>query len=175
MEEGEIPTEPPAWTDYFPAGVILFQIIEAFHAIPGVHVILVAHDQLKQFKRNEDTIERTMPDYNPKLNSQISKPLHVSAHLTSQIRKNKDGTSYERTLQCLPTALVEAKSRVSGLELKMSAKGFVTVIGDWVFGGAIEQDLQIPEDENAELPEDTYPDDALEVEEDDEGILIKDE
>jgi energy-coupling factor transporter ATP-binding protein EcfA2 len=164
--DDEIPEETPTWTDYYPAGQIVFRVLDAFHSIPGVHVLLSAHDQQKKDHRN---VERTVPDYSPKLAEMVSRPLHVISHVTAEIKKVGSETRYVRSVQSQPSALVVAKSRIGGLGLKDDFDTYVKKIGDWVFGEAelVEESVELADDE---LPTDGVPI----TEEADEGILVED-
>lgn len=146
----ETPSEVPDWKDYFPQLSIVGRSFEALHAVEGLHVILVGHSKDRKDHRG---VEKTATDYPPGLATEISKKLHLNAFVSAKILKDK----HVRTIQCQPTALIEAKCRIGGLGVAVAPKDFIRIVGDWVAGGAIEDAPEVEELVEDELPDDGIP------------------
>lgn len=136
-------------------------LIKVFHKTQGLHVIMVAHEQERAIK-GEKGASKITPSISPKLTAGIAQLSHVIGRFES--RKTKDG--YEREVQVLPTRYCEAKTRIGGLPVKLSAVALVKAIAEWINSSRMAEDLTSPEPQGlAEEPEEAE-DEELREEED---------
>lgn len=137
-EQMNIPAEdplPPFGWDYYGAPqAALLEVLKKFHKTPGLHLLMVAHEQERALKGDAQA-KRLTPSMGTKLADGIGQFSHVVAHFESrQVQK-----TYERTVQSWPTRLVDAKSRIKALELKMDAARWVKTVGAWVADSQMEE------------------------------------
>jgi len=125
----EIPTESLDAKLYKPMQDACRRAVELFQNIAGVHVILVAHEREVVDHRK---VKVTKPGFTPKNNDSLQKLMHVTAHVTNEIKGAGKNTTYERLVQSHPSALVDAKSRIGGLPLMSTPEDFVAVVADWL-------------------------------------------
>lgn len=125
----EIPTQAVDARLYMPLGDACRKAVEMFQNIAGVHVILVAHERETVDHRKVKVIK---PGFSPKNNDGLQKLMHLTAHLTNEIKGAGKNVSYDRLVQSHPSALVDAKSRIGGLPLSSSPGEFIQVIVDWL-------------------------------------------
>lgn len=146
--------------DYRPMGDLMRTAIKAFEKA-GVHLILVAHDTKRKDHRD---VEITQPAITPKLKTSIAEMMHVIGYATAEIKGTNAAPEYVRSIQSLPTRLVEAKTRVGSLgkSVTVSHDYFVEAITDWVSSDQMEHDLAEPEEEIELLP-DELPTDGIPV------------
>lgn len=162
----EIPTENLDARLYKPLGDACRRAVELFQNIAGVHVILVAHEREVVDHRK---VKVTKPGFSPKNNDGLQKLMHVTAHVTNEIKGIGKNVTYERLVQSHPSALVDAKSRIGGLPLTTTPEEFVAVIADWLSDnkkGVVAEDKTLASDE---LPDEGVPV-AEEYIEDDEPV-----
>jgi energy-coupling factor transporter ATP-binding protein EcfA2 len=147
--------------DYRPMGDLIRIAINAFEKA-GVHLILVAHDNKRKDHRN---VEITEPGITPKLKKTIMGLMHVVGYAQAEIKGSQTAPEYSRTVQSLPTSLVEAKTRVGALrtKVKMSHEEFISALSEWVSPtGEMAEDLAAPEVDE-DLQEDELPTDGIPV------------
>ena len=125
----EIPTAELNTGLYKPMGDACRKAIEMFQNLAGVHVILTAHEREVMDNRKVKVIK---PGFSPKNADGIQRIMHVTAHLTTEIKGLGKNTNYERKMQSHPSALVDAKSRIGGLPLMTSPEEFVDIVTDWL-------------------------------------------
>ena len=142
---------------YKPLGDACRRAVEMFQNIAGVHVILVAHERETVDHRKVKVIK---PGFTPKNNDGLQKLMHVTAHVTNEIRGAGKNVSYDRSVQSHPSALVDAKSRIGGLPLVTSPEEFIAVVKDW-----LSDDRQGVVAEDKSLAQDTLPDEGVPVSE----------
>lgn len=146
-------------------------LIKVFHKTPGLHVIMVAHEQDRAIK-GEKGASKITPSLSPKLMAGIAQLSHVVARFEARKDpKAKDG--YRREAQVLPTRYVEAKTRIGGLDVKEESTALVRKIADWISDSRqMAEDLASPEPQVvAEEPDDDEPgdeDEDYELSEDEE-------
>lgn len=148
--------------DYRPMGDLMRTAIKAFQKA-GVHLILVAHDTKRKDHRN---VEITMPSITPKLKNSLAELLHVVGYCAAEIKGTQAAPEYIRTVQALPTKLVEAKTRIGALrnQVQYTHEDFIEAVVQWISpGGTMERDLlsdevQVPYDD---LPADDLPTDGV--------------
>lgn len=165
----EIPTEGVDARLYKPLGDACRKAVEMFQAIDGLHVILVAHERETVDHRK---VKVTKPGFTPKNNDGIQKLMHVTAHVTNEIKGTGKNTTYERLVQSHPSALVDAKSRIGGLPLQCEASVFVQIVHDWL----TNETVGLEEFESTEIASDELPEEGIPVaegyNEDDEPVFI---
>jgi archaellum biogenesis ATPase FlaH len=125
----EIPTQALDVKLYKPMQDASRRALEMFQNLAGVHVILVAHEREVVDHRK---VKVTKPGFSPKNNDSLQKLMHITAHVTNEIKGVGKNTTYERLVQSHPSALVDAKSRIGGLPLMTTPEDFVDVIADWL-------------------------------------------
>jgi archaellum biogenesis ATPase FlaH len=164
----EIPTGALDARLYKPLGDASRRAIEMFQNIAGVHVILVAHEREVVDHRKMKVIK---PGFTPKNNDGLQKLMHVTAHVTNEIKGIGKNTTYERQVQSHPSALVDAKSRIGGLPLMTSPEDFIAVVADWLSDnskGVVAEAKDLASDE---LPDEGVPV-SEEYIEDDEPVFV---
>lgn len=154
------PLPPAEWTEYKPMGDLIRQVIKAFIDIPDLHVILIAHSRTDKDNRG---VAKTSASLSPKLRSVVSGLMHVVGYVSAEVKDVKGKPTYVRTIQPLLSGLVEAKSRVGGLELKMDFFDFIQHIVSWVDGDNMAQDLSVAEEQK--VYDDDIPTDGIPVSE----------
>lgn len=164
---GTMPTEAVDPKLYKPLGDASRRAVELYQALPGVHVILVAHETTYQDHRK---VTVTRPGFTPKNYAGLSKVMHVIGHVTAEIKGAGNKTTYERRVQSHPSALVDAKSRIGGLPLICDISEFVGTVHDWLNNegvGFVEHEVE-------ELAPDELPDEGVPIADtvDDEPILV---
>ena len=150
----EIPTDALDARLYKPLGDACRKAVEMFQNLAGVHVILVAHEREVVDHRKVKVIK---PGFTPKNNDGLQKLMHVTAHVTNEIKGAGKNISYERLVQSHPSALVDAKSRIGGLPLTSTPEDFIAVITDWLGDntkGVVAEDKTLASDE---LPDEGVP------------------
>lgn len=126
----------------------------------GVHVIIVAHDKRKKDHRNVETI---FPALSPQLKNFIMGEMHVVGWATAEIKGTAAAPEYVRTIQSLPTKIVEAKTRIGALKKRIAfePEDFIEAVVTWIGGPTFIEDMAAPEvDEDLqpdELPTDGIP------------------
>lgn len=161
-----IPTEALDAKLYKPMQDACRRAVELFQNLAGIHVILVAHEREVVDHRKVKVIK---PGFTPKNNDSLQKLMHVTAHVTNEIKGAGKNTTYERLVQSHPSALVDAKSRIGGLPLMTSPEDFVAVVADWLSDeskGVVAEPQGLASDE---MPEEGIPV-SEEYTEDDEPV-----
>lgn len=153
----EIPMDALDARLYKPLGDACRRAVEMFQNIAGVHVILVAHERETVDHRKVKVIK---PGFTPKNNDGLQKLMHVTAHVTNEIKGAGKNVTYDRSVQSHPSALVDAKSRIGGLPLVTSPEEFIAVVADW-----LSDDKKGVVAEDKSLAEDTLPDEGVPVSE----------
>lgn len=165
----EIPMEAVDARLYKPLGDACRKAVEMFQSIEGLHVILVAHERETVDHRK---VKVTKPGFSPKNNDGIQKLMHVTAHITNEIKGSGKNTTYERLVQSHPSALVDAKSRIGGLPLQCDTGTFVQIVHDWL----TDETVGLEEYESMEIASDALPEEGIPVSEeysdDDEPVYI---
>jgi hypothetical protein len=163
-KHGTLPSQPLPeidGKDYRPMGDLMRLAIKDFQKA-GVHLILVSHDKGRKDHRK---VEITGPSITPQLNTAISGLMHVVGYTSAEIRGTAAKPEYIRSIQTLPTALVQAKTRIGALaqQVKVSHEVFVNTVADWVADTSVmAADLAAPE-MDVELIPDELPTDGIPV------------
>jgi hypothetical protein len=150
----ELPTGQLDARLYKPLGDASRRALEMFQNIAGVHVIVVAHEREIVDHRKVKVIK---PGFSPKNNDGLQKLMHVTAHVTNEIKGVGKNVTYDRLVQSHPSALVDAKSRIGGLPLTTSPDEFIAVIADWLSDnkkGVVAEDKTLASDE---MPDEGVP------------------
>ena len=150
----EIPTGVLDARLYMPLGDACRRALEMFQSLSGVHVILIAHEREVVDHRKMKVIK---PGFSPKNGDGLQKLMHVTAHLTPEIKGLGKNTSYERKVQSHPSALVDAKSRIGGLPLMTSPEEFVDVVSDWLSDNSVGVVAEAKTLASDELPDEGVP------------------
>ena len=153
---------------YKPLQDATMQVLNAFERLDGVHVIVTAHEREVVDHRKVKVIK---PDFTPKNGSAIQKLMHLTAHMTSEIKGAGKKTSYERSMQSHPSALVDAKSRIGGMPLSCEPGIFVQVIHDWLN----DEEAVFLAEEEQELAPDNLPEEGIPVAESDDEPAFQEE
>ena len=157
------------WGAYAGPQAAIFSMINKIHNTPGVHLIIMAHEQQRETEKGSGTFRATL-SMGQKLNDNIGRISHVVSRATARVAqsKEKNKQNYTRELQSWQTLRVDAKSRIKGLPLKAEQTEFVKILADWVGSSSMEKDMVQPEAD--EVHEDT-----VEEEPQDEDYEIEDE
>jgi len=150
----EIPTGVLDARLYMPLGDACRKALEMFQSLSGVHVILVAHEREIVDHRKMKVIK---PGFSPKNGDGLQKLMHVTAHVTTEIKGIGKNTSYERQVQSHPSALVDAKSRIGGLPLMTSPEDFVAVVSEWLSNDSVGVEAEVKTLASDELPAEGVP------------------
>lgn len=157
----DAPLPPFGWDYYGPVQAALLNVIQKIQLTPGLHLLMVAHEQERALK-GESAAKRMVPSMGTKLAEGIGQLSHVVARFESRSVQG----NYVREVQSWPTRGVDAKSRIKELQLKMDAAKWVKTIAGWVESSQMVEDLAEPEpqvaheDDNAVDDEDfSVPDD----------------
>lgn len=153
IPEGE-PLKPMDWGMYGAPQQAMLEIIKRFHR-SGRHLIMMAHEQARQLEGTTDaTSKRKTAAMGVKLADGIGQIAHVVARFESRavkkMVKGKSTSSYERTVQSIPTRLVDAKSRIGALtkETTLDVVTYVRTVVGWVHDSEQQgADLAAPEPE----------------------------
>lgn len=157
------PLPKAEWNDYGPPQAAIFNAIKAFHKVPDLHLIMVAHEQSRAIKGDKNA-ERIEPALGSKLSQNIGQIAHVVARFESRLVARE----YVREVQVQPTRYVDAKTRIGGLETKLLTKNFVREVADWINDAPrMVTELAAPEPQVAEEEPDEEDDD-FEVEDDED-------
>jgi archaellum biogenesis ATPase FlaH len=164
----EIPTGVLDPRLYMPMGDACRKALEMFQNLSGVHVIVIAHEREVVDHRKMKVIK---PGFSPKNGDGLQKAMHVTAHITTEIKGLGKNTTYERKVQSHPSALVDAKSRIGGLPLMTAPGEFIDIITDWLSDNSVGV-----ETETKTLASDELPDEGVPVSEeyDDEPAYVGD-
>lgn len=135
-------TAEPEGKDYRPMGQLIMAALNTLHGVEGLHVILVAHDREEVDHRK---VKIVMPGFPPKLRKGIQKLMHVIGYVSATVTGSEKNTEYLHTIQCQPTKLVEAKSRIGGMPLLTAFDSAVDVVSEWVSGDTFVDDTTSPE------------------------------
>lgn len=161
-EQMNLPAEAtlPAfgWDYYGVPQAALLEVFKKMQRTPGLHVLMAAHEQERAIK-GENNAKRMVPAMGTKLAEGLGQISHVVARFESRSVQG----NYVREVQSWPTRLVDAKSRIKQLELKMPSTAWVKAVASWVEDSATQaEDLAEPE-ESVLLPDDTADDETFEV------------
>ena len=171
--EAGAPTPESEWTDYKTMGDLVVGGIKKLMAIPGMHVILVAHARTDKDNRG---VTKTASSISPKLRATINGLMHIVANVTAEIKGNVAEPKYVRQVQPMLSGLVEAKTRLGNLQVKMEFNDFVQAVAQWIESDQMANDLAEPEGD-VELQPDEIPTDGLPVSEDadDEPVFVSED
>lgn len=148
------------WDMYGPVQAALGEVIRRFQKTKGLHLIMVAHEQERALKGDQQA-KRMVPSMGTKLGDTLGQIAHVVARFESR----QKGGDYSREIQSWPTRLVDAKSRIKGVKLKMEQIAWVNAVARWVKDGQVEdQEQAAPE---VEVEAEAGDDEDYEVDDED--------
>lgn len=170
----DIPDVVPEWSDYFPQKELFRKAVLAFHDVEGVHVIIVSHAKEKADHRKVKVMH---PDFPDKLLGELMKVMHIVGYVTAETGMKAGEVTYQRRIQIQPTALVSAKTRISGLPFKLELPAFVKGVAEWINNDEART-ADLLSDEEVEGGEvDALPTDGIPISDegdpDDEGIEVE--
>lgn len=148
------------WDMYGPVQAALGEVLRRFHRTPGLHVIMVAHEQERALKGDANA-KRLVPSMGTKLADTVGQIAHVVGRFEARQR----GDAYSREVQSWPTRLVDAKCRIKGIPLKTDVASWVKLIAAWVADGQMEEPAPI--DTTTVEVEDAPDDEDYEVDDED--------
>lgn len=108
-----------------------------------VHTILVAHSRTD--KRNG--LDFTDAAFQPKLSTIIKRDMNLVGYFTAD-QQSVSGTEepkYIRQLQVHPTRMISAKTRISGLSVKILAPALIDIVVEYING--LREDQEPPVEE----------------------------
>ena len=140
LEPDEAITQNPDRRDYNVAANVTKRNFEALYNLDDVHILLTGHERTRKLGTDEDSPMRSEVDYGPAAKKGIARRLHVIGFVN---RKEKRDVKSKQTIetfdiQCQPSLLVEAKSRISSLETHNTFDEFIDRVVNW--SGATQQD-----------------------------------
>jgi hypothetical protein len=106
-------------------------ILDKFHSIPDLHVLIVAHAREKAQKvpGSSDPVVNYAPNFPPLSLVNIAATLHSMVFLQGKI----DGRGhYTRTVTAMPTARIMAKSRIPGMTVQMDPTDYIDTVLAWL-------------------------------------------
>lgn len=150
------------WDMYGPVQAALGEVIRRFQKTKGLHLIMVAHEQERALKGDQQA-KRMVPSMGTKLGDTLGQIAHVVARFESR----QKGDTYSREVQSWPTRLVDAKSRIKGVKLKMEQIAWVNAVAKWVSEGRMEEETEIPDTSVIEVESEAGDADDFEVDDED--------
>lgn len=138
---------------YLPMTRIMSSIVGQFHKVPGLHVVLVAHDREKVDHRKVTVVS---PSFSPLLLKELQRRMHVTAYVTAEAKNVGGELTYVREVQSQPTKLVEAKSRIGGIPVKTDFGTWTDIIAGWVHSDEMQVAVNSPEPK-VEIVDDALP------------------
>lgn len=144
----------PAWPDYH-AGLAAFRSMLAnFFLIPGLHVIVTAHEKDKKNKAGD--VISVYPSFPQEIAKKVKEPMQLVARLTAEYVVNLADPSgeptYSRIAQVHSTPAVDAKSRIGGLPVRVSDGQLIQVIKAWAEKGGEEVE-ELPTQPDPNIPQ----------------------
>lgn len=124
-------TSVPEWPDYNANQNTLASAVSALTNIDGLNFIAVSGN--KAAKDNQG-IEKHRPDISPTLLKILERDMHLVARMEAKMQKtaNDAPAEYVRELQVNPTVRIEAKTRLSGLPIKVDDDTLIETIAQWL-------------------------------------------
>jgi hypothetical protein len=106
-------------------------VLDKFHSIPNLHVVIIAHAREKAEKvpGSSDPLIKYAPNFPPLSLVNISATLHSMVFLSAKV----DGRGhYVREVVGMPTGRIMAKSRIPGMTVKMDPSDYVDTVVAWL-------------------------------------------
>ena len=146
----------PEWPDYNELGNNAQLLLKRFFTIPGLHIVAIAHERDKVIPSKPPVrVWDATPDFNPAVSKVVCEDMHLVARITAEEKKdlsNPGVPSYVRTAQVHPTFRIDTKSRIGGLNIKVSTIDLLKRIEAWVGEGMPEADIKPPVIVPEEIP-----------------------
>lgn len=114
-----------------------------------IHVILTCHERTDKM-RNGDT--KTTMTLMKETREYIKEPLHLVGRVTADIVEgSSNSNTYKRRVQCQPTRLVDAKSRIGGLGVTEEFGPLISKIRQWLNEGSelVDESAEVTTQEEA--------------------------
>jgi len=131
--EGDIPSRPPEWPEYFKAQNRYKALFDMIYNVPGLNVIHGAHVRYDKEKPGDTPV--VTADFSPGIAKDLRKPLHLLGHMTAKLTSgtaSQDAPEYKRVIQVHPSTFVVAKTRIGGLPVKLSPEELIAEVVDWM-------------------------------------------
>lgn len=158
--------------DWSAIDLLTTAIVNQFHKVGDLHVILVGHGK-KQVKKE---VEYWEPNLTPKIQSKVLGKMHICGFVNARF---SGSGQHIREIQCQPSALIVAKSRITGMPTKMPLPDFVDTVVEWVHSGDFaaevtddEPQVEPEDDTHVEQSDAEEESSAEEAEEEDLGIEV---
>ena len=165
-EKTNTPNDEPlpvfGWDMYGPVQAALGEVIRRFQRTKGLHVIMVAHEQERALKGDQNA-KRLTPSMGTKLSDTIGQISHVVARFESR----QKGEAYVREVQSWPTRMVDAKCRIKGIKVKMEVAAWVKAVALWISEGQMEEEPEAPDTTVIEVESESGDDEDYEVDDED--------
>lgn len=94
------------------------------------HLIFIAH--AREDKNPKTGLVVTSPAFMDKFGATVRENVHVVAHMTADVKSNSGAPSYQYEMQVHPTKMVVAKSRIGGMNIKVSLGEFNSRMKKWL-------------------------------------------
>lgn len=162
----------PEWPDYNKSLSRLRKVIYRLLKRPDLNLVMLAHERDKKNKSGDVVL--TFPDFIPSVVKELKEDIHVVARQTAAAIANPGGSpSYRRIIQCLPTASIDAKCRMTPPDLQISPEAFIMHVKAWLDAGGKVEDTPAPK-EDVDLAKLEIPQ-GLQANLDDESIVELDD
>lgn len=138
-------TEAPEFKHW---GILSRQIEKTIWALLRLkethNLILLAHERTKTKKSTG--FERIHPSFMDSIEGTVKENVHIVARMTAEVLNREGAPQYSRTMQVHPTKLVQAKSRVGGLDILVDPNTFNSRVVDWLNkGGKLVDESEVVE------------------------------
>lgn len=102
------------------------------------HLILIAHEKYEENKITGITV--TQPVFMNKFGGTLRGEMHIVARQTADVTNKEGAPVYKREMQVHPSKMIIAKSRIGGLDIKVSPEKFNARMVQWIAEGGKEVD-----------------------------------
>ncbi len=141
--------DSPDWPDRNTATNRGRKILYKLVSTPEVHVIAIAHERKDQDHRK---VTITCPSFWQALRAKVKEPLDFVGRVEGNISEANGQPYYSRTVQCHPSKLVDAKTRIGGLDVFEDFDSLVSKMKVWLESGGQKVDESLPVVLPSELP-----------------------
>lgn len=100
-------------------------------------IILIAHDRED---KNKKQVTVTCPAFPEKIRYHVGHPLHLIGYMTAKYERAGDEPVYTRNIQCWPTNMAEAKSRIGLLKMNETPDSLISKVATWLEAGGNDEE-----------------------------------
>lgn len=104
---------------------------------PDIHLIMTAGVGEKKSIDGQSTL-KMYPGFSPAVAKELKSKQSLVVYMKAREIKGEDTATYERTIQCHPTGVIDAKTRIGIDVVRMEAVAFVKHVAEWSLGGRKE-------------------------------------